>query len=102
MPLLNALLPPLNPPQTDWRGKTVWIVGASSGIGLASALYFYEQGWNVIASMRSPEKRKTLLHEKGLPDLIHLDVTDGSSIQSALKYAVDKYQKIDVLVNNAG
>jgi NAD(P)-dependent dehydrogenase (short-subunit alcohol dehydrogenase family) len=82
--------------------KTVFITNASSGIGLATALYFYEHGWNVIANMRNPEKRKTLLHEKGLPDLIHLDVTDGSSIQSALSYTVDKYQKIDVLVNNAG
>jgi NAD(P)-dependent dehydrogenase (short-subunit alcohol dehydrogenase family) len=82
--------------------KTVLITGASSGIGLATALYFYEQGWNVIATMRNPEKRQTLLHEKGLPDLVHLDVTEGASIQAALKYAVDKYQKIDVLVNNAG
>ncbi len=82
--------------------KTVFITGASSGIGLHTALYFFEQGWNVIASMRSPEKRQTLLHEKGLPDLVHLDVTDTTSIRAAIKYAVDKYQKIDVLVNNAG
>lgn len=82
--------------------KTVFITGASSGIGLATALYFYEQGWNVIATMRNPEKRKTLLHEKGLPDLIHLDVTEEATIQAAVKYAINKYQKIDVLVNNAG
>lgn len=82
--------------------KTVFITGASSGIGLATALYFYEKGWNVIASMRNPEKRKTPLHEKGLPDLIHLDVTDEKSIQAAIRYAVDKYKKVDVLVNNAG
>jgi NAD(P)-dependent dehydrogenase (short-subunit alcohol dehydrogenase family) len=37
--------------------KTVFITGTSSGIGLATALYFYEQGWNVIATMRNPEKR---------------------------------------------
>jgi NAD(P)-dependent dehydrogenase (short-subunit alcohol dehydrogenase family) len=82
--------------------KTVFITGASSGIGCATALYFYELGWNVIATMRNPEKRRTLLHEKGLPDLVHLDVTDSASVQSALDYAVGKYQKIDVLVNNAG
>ena len=82
--------------------KTVFITGASSGIGLHTALYFYDQGWNVIATMRNPDKRKTLLHEKSLPDLVHLDVTDGASIQTALKYAIDKYQKIDVLINNAG
>lgn len=82
--------------------KTVFITGTSSGIGLATALFFYEQGWNVIATMRNPDKRKTLLHEKGLPDLVHLDVMDASSIQSAIQYTLTKYQKIDVLVNNAG
>ena len=82
--------------------KTVLITGASSGIGLETALYFFEHQWNVIATMRNPEKRRTLLHEKGLPDLVHLDVLDGSSIRSAIQYAIDKYQGIDVLVNNAG
>ena len=40
--------------------------------------------------------------KKELPDLLHLDVLDDASIQAAVKYAVDKYQTIDVLVNNAG
>jgi short-subunit dehydrogenase len=82
--------------------KTVFITGSSSGIGLATALHFYEQGWNVIATMRNPEKRSTALHEKGLPDLIHLDVMDKETIAAAIQYAIKKYQKIDVLVNNAG
>jgi NAD(P)-dependent dehydrogenase (short-subunit alcohol dehydrogenase family) len=82
--------------------KTVFITGTSSGIGLEAALYFYEQGWNVIATMRQPEKRHTKLHEKGLPDIVHLDVQDAASIQSAVQYTLDKYQRIDVLVNNAG
>jgi short-subunit dehydrogenase len=81
--------------------KTVLITGTASGIGLDTALYFNEKGFNVIATMRNPENRKTLLHEKGL-DLVHLDVTDKSSICGAIKYAVDKYGKIDVLINNAG
>jgi NAD(P)-dependent dehydrogenase (short-subunit alcohol dehydrogenase family) len=82
--------------------KTVLITGTSRGIGLETALYFHEQGWNVIATMRRPEKRKTLLHEKGLPDLVHLDVTDEKSIRDAIQYALDKYGRLDVLVNNAG
>lgn len=82
--------------------KTVLITGASRGIGLETALYFYKRGWNVIATMRQPEKRKTLLHEKGLPDLVHLDVTNEKSIQTALSYTLDKYGQLDVLVNNAG
>jgi NAD(P)-dependent dehydrogenase (short-subunit alcohol dehydrogenase family) len=83
-------------------GKTVFITGTSSGIGLLSALEFYEKGWNVVATMRHPESRNTLLHEKGLPDLVHLDVTDESSIRAAVKYSLVKYKTIDVLVNNAG
>jgi NAD(P)-dependent dehydrogenase (short-subunit alcohol dehydrogenase family) len=82
--------------------KTVFITGASSGIGLETALYFYERQWNVIATMRHPDKRHTLLHEKSLPDLVHLDVMDGVSIRPAIQYAIDKYQGVDVLVNNAG
>ncbi len=82
--------------------KTVFISGSSSGIGLETALLFYEKGWNVVATMRRPEKRQTPLHEKGLPDLIHMDVMDQASIRSAVRYAVDKYQRIDALVNNAG
>jgi NAD(P)-dependent dehydrogenase (short-subunit alcohol dehydrogenase family) len=83
-------------------GKTVFITGTSSGIGLLSALEFYEKGWNGIATMRYPETRNTLLHEKGLPDLVHLDVTDEPSIQAAIQYTLEKYKTIDVLVNNAG
>ena len=40
--------------------KTVLITGASSGIGLESALYFAEKGWNTVATMRNPEKRENI------------------------------------------
>ncbi len=82
--------------------KTIFITGASSGIGLETALYFFEREWNVVATMRNPDKRRTPLHDKGLPDLLHLDVMDSASIRAAILCALDKYQKIDVLVNNAG
>jgi len=82
--------------------KTVFITGTSSGIGMESALHFFQKGWNVIATMRQPDKRNTPLHEKGLPDLVHLDVADSASIRGAIQYALDKYHHIDVLVNNAG
>lgn len=82
--------------------KTVLITGASSGIGLETALYFFEQGWQVVATMRHPDQRKTKLHERGLPDLLHLDVGEPASIQAAIQTTLAKYRQIDVLVNNAG
>ncbi|MFT7056775.1 MAG: NAD(P)-dependent dehydrogenase (short-subunit alcohol dehydrogenase family), partial [Roseivirga sp.] len=40
--------------------KTILITGASSGIGKATAIHFQKQGWNVIATMRTPEKETEL------------------------------------------
>lgn len=81
--------------------KTILITGASSGIGKATAIYFQQQGWNVIATMRSPEK-ETELNELENVQLEKLDVLDVSSIDQAIKNGVAKYTKIDALVNNAG
>jgi NAD(P)-dependent dehydrogenase (short-subunit alcohol dehydrogenase family) len=81
--------------------KTVIITGASSGIGLETALLFFEKGWNVVATMRNPQRRKTRLHEKNM-DLQHLDVMDPVSVKKVIEYARKKYGSIDVLVNNAG
>lgn len=83
-------------------GKTVLLTGTSTGIGMESALYFAERGWNVVATMRNPENRETELHGREDLDLAHLDVTDINSIRSAIKFALAKYKSIDVLVNNAG
>jgi NAD(P)-dependent dehydrogenase (short-subunit alcohol dehydrogenase family) len=82
--------------------KTILVTGASSGIGMETALYFHEQGWQVIATMRHPERRHTLLHDRGLKDLVHLDVMDQRSIRAAIQHGLDHYGNIDVLVNNAG
>lgn len=81
--------------------KTVFITGASSGIGLETALEFEKKGWNVVATMRKPNDRKTVLHDKGIT-LLHLDVLEPSSIQKALNDALTRFARIDALVNNAG
>lgn len=82
--------------------KVVLITGTSSGIGLETALFFHNEGWQVIATMRNPQKRKTELHSIEGIDLIHLDVLDPKSAEQAVEYTIKKYKKIDVLVNNAG
>jgi NADP-dependent 3-hydroxy acid dehydrogenase YdfG len=82
--------------------QTVLLTGTSSGIGEETALYFAERGWNVVATMRHPEKRETRLHEKENIHLLHLDVLDSDSIRAAVDAAVKQFDRIDALVNNAG
>ncbi|PTQ96600.1 NADP-dependent 3-hydroxy acid dehydrogenase YdfG [Mucilaginibacter yixingensis] len=81
--------------------NTILITGASSGFGRAAVKLFQEQGWNVVATMRSPEKEETL---RGLENvaLVRLDVTNPESIREAVAEATSRFGRIDVLVNNAG
>lgn len=81
--------------------KTVLITGSSSGIGKTTALYFLEHGWNVIATMRSPEKETELVKYSNCL-VTRLDVNDELSIEDAIKEGITRFNKIDVLVNNAG
>jgi NAD(P)-dependent dehydrogenase (short-subunit alcohol dehydrogenase family) len=76
--------------------KTVLITGCSSGYGLATARHFLQQGWKVIATMRSP--REELLPASANLRVLALDVTDSASIARVVHDA----GPIDVLVNNAG
>jgi NAD(P)-dependent dehydrogenase (short-subunit alcohol dehydrogenase family) len=81
--------------------KTILITGASTGIGYATALMFQRQGWNVVATMRSPEKAEKLAALENVYCL-RLDVTDPKSIEQAIVQALERFQSIDVLLNNAG
>ena len=81
--------------------KTVLITGASSGFGRVAAKLFHTNNWNVIATMRSPEK-ETELSALSNVFVSKLDVTDKLSIQNTVAAGIEKFGKIDVLVNNAG
>ncbi len=81
--------------------KTVFITGASSGIGKASALYFQKKGWNVVATMRNPVVEKELKTLENVK-VLKLDVTDKNSIQNAIDNAIAAFGAVDVLINNAG
>src|SRR5271154_2743137 len=76
--------------------KTVLITGCSSGYGLETARHFHAQGWNVIATMRTP--REEILPRSDRLRILALDVTKPESIAAALEAS----GPIDVLVNNAG
>ncbi len=81
--------------------KTVLITGSSSGIGKAAAIYFQQQGWQVAATMRSPEK-ETDLNQMAHVKLYALDVTSAASVEQALKKVQKDFGRIDAVVNNAG
>lgn len=81
--------------------KTIFITGTSSGLGKASAKYFAQQGWNVAATLRSPEKETELTQYSNIR-LIKLDVTDTQQVADAVEEAISAFGKIDVVVNNAG
>ncbi len=76
--------------------NTILITGSSSGFGLATARYFLDRDWTVVAAMRTP--RKDLLPESDRLRMVALDVTDAASIARA----VNEAGAIDALVNNAG
>ncbi|WP_054860122.1 MULTISPECIES: SDR family NAD(P)-dependent oxidoreductase [Gracilibacillus] len=81
--------------------KTILITGSSSGIGKATAKYFAEKGWNVIATMRNPEKEKELTQEENVL-VTKLDVTIPETIHHAIAQGISEFSSIDVVLNNAG
>jgi NAD(P)-dependent dehydrogenase (short-subunit alcohol dehydrogenase family) len=80
--------------------KTIFITGASSGIGKASAKFFQSQGWNVIATMRDPKKETELSQLKNVT-ILPLDVTNVEQIKSTVAKAIS-LSNIDTVLNNAG
>jgi len=82
--------------------KTILITGASSGFGEAAIHYFAKAGWNVIATMRTPEQAPAGLADAGQVFVTRLDVQDSGSIAAAIAAGIARFGKIDVVVNNAG
>lgn len=81
--------------------QTIFITGSSSGLGKAAAKHFAELGWNVAATMRTPEKETELTRYSNIR-IFRLDVTDLQQVQEAAGQAIAAFGKIDVVVNNAG
>ena len=81
--------------------KTILITGTSSGLGRATAKLFLSMGWNVIATMRSPDQEREFATQDHTL-VTRLDVQDVQSIQAAVEAGIAKFSRIDVLVNNAG
>ena len=87
--------------------KVVFVTGASRGIGKEVALKYAENGYNVVINYASDktdvESLKKEFEEKNVETIIEkADVTNSNQIEELVKKAIEKFGKIDVLVNNAG
>jgi NAD(P)-dependent dehydrogenase (short-subunit alcohol dehydrogenase family) len=74
---------PLNPPLTDWRGKRVWIIGASSGIGEATASALHAAGALVIVSARQQDALQAFAVQHPGAQALVLDATDRAAVLAA-------------------
>ncbi|HEX8248672.1 MAG TPA: SDR family oxidoreductase [Pyrinomonadaceae bacterium] len=81
--------------------KVILITGASSGIGRETAKLFQSKNWKVAATMRAPEKAEDLRKIADV-ECFRLDVTDTDSIKSAIAATMEKFGRLDAVVNNAG
>ena len=90
-------------PVIDLDKSTVLITGSNRGIGLSLAENYAEQGWNVIATCRKPDKATDLISLKGEYDNVNIEQLDVTS-QKQINALAEKYKgiPIDVLLNNAG
>jgi short-subunit dehydrogenase len=79
--------------------KTIFITGASSGLGMATAKLFASKGWTVIATMRNPEKETELKQLQNI-HLLQLDINNHKQIAEIASEA-EKISPIDVLFNTA-
>lgn len=91
---------------TSTSPNTIFITGASSGIGYAAALAFARHGWNVLATGRTAERLAALEQDAvGLPGTVvtqTADVTDRASVDAAVAVCIERFGRLDVLLANAG
>jgi NAD(P)-dependent dehydrogenase (short-subunit alcohol dehydrogenase family) len=92
----------LNPRITDWSGQVVWLVGASTGIGRATAALLHSRGAQVVVSARRPKALLAFETERpgsvGLP----LDATDADAVAKAGETIVGRFGRIDLAMYCAG
>ena len=89
----------------SFKNKIVWITGASSGIGEAIAFALIKQGAVVIASSSSIEKLKASKAKASNTEQFHivpLDLNNADTIQPTAQQVIERFGRVDILINNAG
>lgn len=91
--------------QVNFKGKVVWITGASSGIGEALVQAFARKGAKIVLSSRNKKQLEKVQSKYKLGDtslVLPLDLADSSHFDDLAKAVYSKYGQIDVLINNGG
>ena len=87
------------------QGKVAIVTGSTSGIGIGIAKLYAAEGAKVVICGRRAEKGQAVVDEivkaGGEASYHYMDITDTASIESLMKDTVEKYGKLDILVNNA-
>ena len=84
-------------------GKVCIVTGGGSGIGRATCLLFAQEGGRIVVADKSLDAAETVAGAVGEAAIAHrTDVSDSQSVRAMLKQTVDRFGRLDVLVNNAG
>ncbi|MFG6447117.1 SDR family NAD(P)-dependent oxidoreductase [Roseateles sp. BYS180W] len=85
---MSRLCSPLNPPLRDWRGLPVWLIGASSGIGRATAHALHARGAKVLVSARHSAALQEFCNSHEGSQALMVDVTDAEAMRRAAHSAL--------------
>ena len=91
--------------KTKYKALTIWITGASSGLGEALSIAFAKKGATIILSGRNSEKLEAVKNQcknSKKHIVVPFDVSDAEQTKAAYQNVVEKTGKIDWLINNAG
>ncbi|WP_328998448.1 oxidoreductase [Kribbella sp. NBC_00709] len=91
----------------DLTGQVALVTGATSGLGYETALELLKHGADVLVAARNPEKAakaaETLTQQVGrAPTVLELDLADLASVEKAADEVLTTYDRLDLLINNAG
>ena len=91
----------LNPRITDWRGRKVWLIGASTGIGRATAAALHARGAQVVVSARDAQALQNFVDAHPGALALPLDATDAAAVAAAAR-TVQSWGALDCVVYCAG